>query len=166
MLSVATDSTVQACPIDEQLRLAHDHERHEMYRYRGLALSFLPTRPSVSRLMAALGEACERRLAALQALASHQGLSLAPLAPRRRRLRLPEAYRLHLFIANDAMACQALGYALAAAHHSRQFSELMARYCHLPALDALLEEFLGQKRQECRLLEEAQDSAYASAAWA
>ncbi|MDI5934452.1 hypothetical protein [Halomonas kalidii] len=166
MPPLTSTSTARACPTDEQLRLARDHEYREMQRYRGLALSFLPTRPRVSRLMAAIGVECEQRLAALAALADHLQLRhCLPVEPPR-RFRLPEAHRLHLFIANDAMACQALGYALAAAHHSRQFSELLVRFCHTAELEALLEHFIEQKRNECRLLEETQDSAYAISAWA
>ncbi|WP_157955182.1 hypothetical protein [Halomonas denitrificans] len=47
---------------------------------------------------------------------------------------LPEQYRLHLSISDDAMATQTLSYALAFAQHSRQFSELMARHCQLAGL--------------------------------
>lgn len=166
MPPLTSNDTTRACPTDEQLRLAHDHEHREMQRYRGLALSFLPTRPRVSRLMAAIGVECEQRLAALEAMADHLQLRHCLPTEPPRRFRLPEAHRLHLFIANDAMACQALGYALAAAHHSRQFSELLVRFCHAAELDALLGHFVEQKRNECRLLEEAQDSAYAASAWA
>ena len=151
-------------PADEPLSLAQDHESREMERYRGLALSFLPTRPHVSRLMAALGIECEQRLSALEGLAEQLRLRhcLPRLSPRRRVI--AEERRLHLFITDDAMACETLGYALAFAQHSRQFSELMARYCHLPTLDALLVQFVASKRNECRLIEEMRDQTYRAAA--
>ncbi|MEQ6916201.1 hypothetical protein [Halomonas aquatica] len=149
---------------DEPLSIAHDHESREMERYRGLALSFLPTRPHVSRLMAALGIECEQRLVALEALADELQLRhCLPAAPYHRRGPGKEN-RLHLFITDDAMACQTLGYALAFAQHSRQFSELMARYHHLSTLDALLVHFIASKRGECLLLEEIRDEAHRAAA--
>ncbi|WP_108445682.1 hypothetical protein [Halomonas denitrificans] len=141
-------------PADQPLSLTYDHESREMERYRGLALSFLPTRPHVSRLMATLGIECEQRLSALEALAERLQRRYCLPAPLARRLAIAEQYRLHLFISDDAMAAQTLGYALAFAQHSLQFSELMARHCQLAGLDALLTRFADSKRQECRLLEE------------
>ena len=163
MPPLSPDNTAHACPTDEQLVLAHDHEHREMLRYRGLALSFLPTRPHVSRLMAALGIECERRLATLEELACHLELRdcLPTDSPRQRPQ--PDTHRLHLFIANQAMACQALGYALTAAHHSRQFSELLARFCHEPSLATVLGSFADQKHKECQLLQDAREGAYSAA---
>lgn len=69
MLAITPGTEACPCPADEQLFLAHEHESREMERYRGLALSFLPTHPHVSRLMAALGIECEHRIGALEALA-------------------------------------------------------------------------------------------------
>lgn len=131
-----------------------------MERYRGLALSFLPTHPPVSRLMAALGIECEHRVSALEALAEHLQLhQFLPTTPSRHPTR-PGTRQLHLFITDDTMACQVLDHALTLAHHSRRFSELTARYCQRPELDALLAQFIEHKRNECRLLEESQDNAY------
>ena len=141
-------------PADQPLSLTYDHESREMERYRGLALSFLPTHPHVSRLMATLGIECEQRLGALERLAEQLQRRHCLPAPPARRPALAEKYRLHLFIRDDAMAAQTLSYALAFAHHSLQFSELMAQHCQLAGLDALLVQFIDSKRQECRLLEE------------
>ncbi|MDI5921382.1 hypothetical protein QLQ86_11350 [Halomonas sp. LR5S13] len=161
MPAITPGAQARPCPADEQLLLAHEHESREMEHYRGLALSFLPTRPHVSRLMAALGIECEQRIGALEALAEKLQLrDLLMYAPSRYPS-WAEVRRHHLFITDDAMACQALSHALAVAHHSRQFSELMARYCHLPELDALLVQFIEHKRAACHLLEEAQAGAYA-----
>jgi len=144
-------------PADQPLSLTYDHESREMERYRGLALSFLPIRPHVSRLMATLGIECEQRLGALERLAEEVQRRYCLPAPLARRQALAEQYRLHLFISDDAMASQTLNYALVFAHHSLQFSELMARHCQLERLDTLLARFVDSKRQECRLLEEMRD---------
>ncbi|MFG6157491.1 hypothetical protein ACGTNG_01660 [Halomonas sp. 1390] len=147
-------------PADQPLSLTYDHESHEMERYRGLALSFLPTRPEVSRLMATLGIECERRLGALETLAEQlQRRHCLPATLARRRA-IAEQYRLHLFISDDAMAAQTLNYALAFAQHSLQFSKLMARHCELARLDTLLDRFVDSKRHECRLLEEMRDQIH------
>ncbi|MCL7940309.1 hypothetical protein M8009_08340 [Halomonas sp. ATCH28] len=164
MPAITPGTQARPCPADEQLLLAHEHESREMERYRGLALSFLPTHPHVSRLMAALGIECEQRIAALEALAEQLKLSQFLLTRPSRHPALPGASQLHLFITDDTMACQALSHALAVAHYSRRFSELMARYCQLPALDALLAQFIDHKRTACQLLEEAQAGAYGASA--
>lgn len=164
MPAITPGTRARYCPADEQLLLAHEQESREMERYRGLALSFLPTQPHVSRLMAALGIECEQRIAALEALAEQLGLGqYLPIGPSRHPT-LAGASRLHLFITDDAMACLTLSHALAVADYSRRFSELMARYSQLPALDALLAQFIERKRTACHLLEEAQAGAYAAPA--
>lgn len=161
-------TTARDYPTDEQLTFAHDLERREMQRYRGLALSFLPTRPHISRLMAALGIECERRLIALENLAER--LHLRDCLPGGRpcwpqwRFRLSQAQPLYRFITDEAMACHTLAYALAAAEHSRQISELLAESCHTADVETLVGDFIEQKRNECRLLEEVQDRAYSAMA--
>lgn len=169
MPSTMTDITnASNYPTDEQLMFAHDLEHREMQRYRGLALSFLPTRRHISRLMAALGIECERRLIALEALAER--LHLRDCLPGGRppwprwRLRLSQAQPLYCFITDKAMAYHTLAYALAAAEHSRQISELLAQSCRTAEVKTLVSDFIEQKRNECRLLEEAQDQAYSALA--
>lgn len=160
----ADDSTVDHAT-DEQLIFAHKLERREMLRYRGLALSFLPTRLHVSRLMAALGVECEQRSLALDELAKRLEISNCLSAPPPKRLWLPKA-NVHLFIVNDTLAHQALDYALSAAHHSRQISALLAQFSRMDDLKALLQRFVEQKRHECRLLEEAKENASPFSEWA
>ncbi len=169
MPSLMTDfTTAREYPMDEQLTFAHDLERREMQRYRGLALSFLPTRPHISRLMAAIGIECEQRLVALEALAERLHLrdclpGARPPWPRL-RFRLSQAQPLYRFITDEAMACHTLAYALAAAEHSRQISEQLAQSCRTADVETLVDDFIEQKRNECRLLEEAQDRAYSAMA--
>ncbi|HSP58279.1 MAG TPA: hypothetical protein VLO12_08265 [Halomonas sp.] len=169
MPSPMTDiTTARDNPTDEQLTFAHDLERREMQRYRGLALSFLPTQPHISRLMAALGIECEQRLIALEALAER--LHLRDCLPGGRpswpqwRFRLSQAQPLYRFITDEAMACHTLAYALAAAEHSCQISELLAQSCGTADVEALVSDFVERKRNECRLLEAAQNQAYSAMA--
>jgi hypothetical protein len=160
----ADDPTVDRAT-DEQLIFAHKLERREMLRYRGLALSFLPTRPHISRLMAALGVECEQRSLALDELAKRLEIRDYQPTPLPRRLWLPKT-NVHLFIVNEILAHQALDYALSAAHHSRQISALLAQFSRMDNLKALLQHFVEQKRQECRLLEEAKENASPFSEWA
>ncbi|MBS9402786.1 hypothetical protein KG088_04015 [Halomonas sp. TRM85114] len=163
-LPITTITAARDYPAKEQLIFAHDLERYEMQRYRGLALSFLPIRPSISRLMAALGVECEQRLIALETLAER--LHLRDCLPGGRptwpqlRFRLSQAQPLYRFITDEAMACHTLAYALAAAHHSRQISELVAQSSRTAEVETLVGHFIEQKRNECDLLEQAQDKAY------
>lgn len=142
---------------------AHKLERREMLRYRGLALSFLPTRPPISRLMAALGVECEQRSLAIQELA--KCLEIRDRLPTSlpSRLWFPRP-RVHLFIVNDVLAHRALDYILSAAHHSCQISAVLAQLTRTDSLKALLEQFVEQKRHECRQLEEAKASVFSE--WA
>lgn len=160
----ANDPTVDRAT-DEQLIFAHKLERREMLRYRGLALSFLPTRPHISRLMAALGVECEQRSLALDELAKRLEISDCLPTSLPKRLWIPKA-NVHLFIVNDTLAHQALDYALSAAHHSRQISELLAQFSRMHDLKALLKHFIEQKRHECHLLEEAKENTSTFSEWA
>jgi len=162
MPAITPGTQAYSCPAAEQLLLAHEHESREMERYRGLALSFLPAYPHVGRLMASLGIECEQRSSALEALAEQLSLDQClPTGPFRDST-LAGASQLHLFITDDVMAGLTLSHALTFAHYSRRFSELMARYGQLPALDAMLTQFIERKRTACQLLEEkAQAGAYA-----
>lgn len=164
MPAITPGTEARPCPADEQLFLAHEHESREMERYRGLALSFLPTHPHVSRLMAALGIECEHRIGALEALAEQLQLRHFLPPPPSRHPPLAGTRQLHLFITDDAMAYQALDHAVTLAQYSRRFSELMARYCQRPELDALLAQFIEQKRNACRRLEESLERAYGAPA--
>lgn len=148
-----------ACPTEDQLVLAHDHERHEMERYRGLALGFLPTRLEVSRLMASLGIKCEIRLASLSLVARHLDLQHCLPAPVTRRLRPASAFDRQAFIADETMTCQTMRHALAAGQQSCQFTELLARLDHPHEFSILMGHFIEQKQHECRLLEAAQQLA-------
>ncbi len=165
MPTPASDEPNVDRPTDEQLIFAHKLERREMLRYRGLALSFLPTRPHTSRLMAALGVDCEQRSLALEELAKCLEISDCLSASLPRRLWLPKA-NVHLFIVNDVLAYQALDYALSAAHHSCQISALLAQFSRMDNLKTLLQHFVEQKQHECRQLEEAKTNASAFSKWA
>lgn len=165
MPTPTADEPTVDLPADKQLIYAHKLEHREMLRYRGLALSFLPTRPHISRLMAALGVECEQRSVALDELAKCLEIGDCLPASRPARLWLPGTH-VHLFIVNDVLAHRALDYSLSAAHHSCQISAVLAQLTRTPSLKALLEHFVEQKRHECHQLEEAKANVSAFSEWA
>lgn len=154
MQTLTADEPSVDRPADQHLVFAHKLEHREMLRYRGLALSFLPTRPPISRLMAALGVECEQRSLALEELAAHREIRDCLPASRPTRLWLPRTH-VHLFIVNDVLAHEALDYILSAAQHSCQISAVLTQLTRTPGLKTLLKRFVEQKRHECRQLEEA-----------
>lgn len=143
----------------EQLVLASSHENREMYRYRRLALGFLPYAADTSRLMAALGSECEQRLGTLGRVAERLGLSACiTTADARHERSLPvTATQRHFFITDDAMADQTLEQALEAARHSRHFSERLLETNATPELHEPFLTFTGQKHIACRVLQECQE---------
>ncbi|CAM4139458.1 hypothetical protein VRRI112168_15660 [Vreelandella rituensis] len=147
------------CLPGEQLALIGAHEIEEMHRYRGFALSFLPIKPCVSRLMVALGVECENRVASLRSTAEKIHLTEDFMAGNEvRGDRLAELRRQHYFVVDDNVAWLTLVQVLAAAYNSWQFHELMLNTCSTPELRALLVQFVQQKRDACRILEDLQDT--------
>ena len=74
----------------DQLSLAYLHEVRELNRYRGLALSFLPFDPPISRLMDAIGMECVHRLCSLQEVASQMELGACANANQQKEPRRPQ----------------------------------------------------------------------------
>ncbi|MFC3285106.1 hypothetical protein [Litchfieldella rifensis] len=143
----------------EQLVLASTHENQEMYRYRRLALSFLPNATYISRLMAALGSECEQRLDTLGHVAERLGLSacLTTTEARNDHSLPATAAQRHFFITDDVMADQTLKQALEAAHHSRHFSDRLLETNATPELHEPFLTFARQKHVACRVLQECQE---------
>lgn len=137
---------------EELLSLANAHERQEMNHYRRLAFGFLPFDLGTSKLMAALGVECERRLDE-QWQASQ-------------RLALPDTHATHetrsakqyFFVVNREMAMEMLTQALAVADYSLRFSEHLQAANATPELDSMLSAFVKQKRAECRILQDRLDA--------
>ncbi|MFC3284540.1 hypothetical protein [Litchfieldella rifensis] len=137
---------------EELLVLANAHERQEMNHYRRLAFGFLPFDLGMSKLMAALGIECERRLDE-QRQASQ-------------RLALPDTLTAHetrhakqyFFVVNRDMAMETLTQAIAVADYSLRFSEHLLDANATPELDPMLTAFVKQKRAECRILQDSLDA--------
>lgn len=158
MPSTSVQRPFRTCLPEEQFLLARDHEIQERHRYRGFELSFLPLNPATSQLMAMLGLECEQRLASLAQTAGHLQLGVGLEECEVHGVIPPEMRRQHFFVVNEDMAYQALNHALAAAHHSHQFYELLLKSCSTLELHVLLKEFVTQKKNACSILEEVQDS--------
>lgn len=147
------------CLPGEQLALIGTHEIEEMHRYRGFALSFLPIKPCVSRLMAALGVECEDRVDNLRRTAKKMHLTEEFIIDDGvSGSRLAELRRQHFFVVDDDIAWLTLVQVLVAAYNSWQFHELMLHTCSTAELRALLTQFVQQKRDACRILEDLQDT--------
>ncbi|MGM0984239.1 MAG: hypothetical protein ACQEXG_12575 [Pseudomonadota bacterium] len=151
------ESPIRCCLPEEEFLLVWDHELEEMHRYRGFALCFLPTHPSISRLMVALGIECEERLDGL--LSTAEGLGLGEKL--RHRGLSPELQaelrREHFFVVDDSIARLTLAQVLLAACNSWQFYRLMLDSCSSHELCVILRHFVDQKDNACRVLEEVQE---------
>ncbi|MWJ27883.1 hypothetical protein GPM19_06635 [Halomonas sp. ZH2S] len=159
MSKATADIAFLTCLPGEQLALIGAHEIEEMHRYRGFALSFLPIKPCVSRLMVALGVECENRVASLRCTAESMYLAEDFMANSEIRAdHLAELRRQHFFVVDDDMAWLTLVQVLAAAYNSWQFHELILNTCSTPELRALLNQFVQQKRNACGILEDLQDT--------
>lgn len=147
----------RTCLPEEQLILASDHEIQETHRYRGFELSFLPIDPAISQLMAELGRECKERLDDLvdtaEAMQMADGLSIGEANGS-----IPaDIRRQHTFLVNHGKAQRVLSHALAAAEHSLHFHELLLKSSSTPELHDLLERFVEQKRNACRIIEEIRE---------
>jgi hypothetical protein len=158
MANSKLESPFRCCLPAEEFLLVRDHEIEEMHRYRGFALSFLPTHPHISRLMAALGIECEERLDVLAQTA--EGMALGETLRNRdisdelqAKLR-----RQYFFVVNDDIARLTLAQVHAAACNSWQFYHLMLDSCSTHELRVILRQFVLQKDSACRILEEIKES--------
>jgi hypothetical protein len=146
----------------EQLSLASHHEVNEMHRYRQLAMSFLPTAPPISRLMAALGMECEQRLDTLKRVAEQLELG-ACVTTREPGGRMPfDSTRQHFFVVDEATAKRRLEQALENAQSSLDFFDWLLATNATPELYRPLLAFVTQKRAECRILQEIRDQGQLS----
>ncbi|WP_139195521.1 hypothetical protein [Halomonas daqiaonensis] len=152
------ESPIRCCLPEEEFLLVRDHEIEEMHRYRGFALCFLPTHPSISRLMVALGLECEERLDSLvetaEALGMGEKLGNRSISPELQA----ELRRQHFFVLDDDIAKLTLAQVLVAACNSWQFYRLMLDSCSTHQLCVILRQFVIQKDNACRVLEEVQES--------
>lgn len=151
-------SPIRCCLPEEEFLRAWDHEIEEMHRYRGFALSFLPTHPHISRLMVALGIECEERLDILAAAAESLALGEA-LRTRNISDELQvKLRRQYFFVVDDGIARLTLTQVHAAACNSWLFYRLMMDSCSTHELRIILRRFVVQKDNACRILEEVQES--------
>ncbi|GGX89564.1 hypothetical protein GCM10007160_16160 [Litchfieldella qijiaojingensis] len=147
---------------EELLVLADTHETHEMHHYRRLAFSFLPFDVGISKLMAALGVECERRLDTQREVTQELGLSdLITTGEAGNAARSPFG-KHYFFIVNRAMAMAMLTQVIASADYSLRFHEHLQSANAMPELDPMLKGFVKQKQAECRILQESLDSLESS----
>ena len=141
--------------IEELLTLAGEHERDEHERYYWLSLRFLTYHIGISKLLQALAEESQQRIQALTKVAATLPIALPRLGepvvgP------WPDLHgQGHFFIYDDAMAAQELSRAELEEWRSRRFYERLQDYNAIPALDAWLNECIGQCRAQFQILHEA-----------
>ncbi len=135
----------------EQLTLANAHEAAELQRYRRLTLSFLPTAPQTSRLMATLGLQSEKRLATLRKVARNLELEACVRAATTDPMcfRTPHG---HFFVVDDVMGEQVIEQAIRAAVESKNYFEWLLNTNATPELHQPLRDFVSEKEGECRVL--------------
>lgn len=147
---------------EELLALANTHENQEMHHYRRLAFSFLPYDLGISKLMAALGIECERRLDTQLQVSQELGLAdILTASETGQTTRSPFA-KHYFFIVNREMAMAMLAQVIASADYSLRFHEHLQNANTMPELGPMLKGFVKQKQTECRILQESLDSLESS----
>lgn len=141
----------------EQLNLAHSHEKSELNRYRCLALRYLPFNTAISRLMAAIGMECAHRLLSLQVVARCMELEACIDAHLLLETSLFNNNSQHFFVVNALMERQILVGALEAAKSTCTFFGWLLETNASPELHQPLFTFTAQKNKECRILQEYLD---------
>ena len=142
----------------EQLSIAHTHETGELNRYRRLALSFLPSAPHISRLMAALGVECEQRIQILRDVARQLELdACVSLAPPQESPFLSQTSR-HFFVVDDAMGHDVLIEAEEAAEVTCRLFAWLLETNATPELHRPLLAFVTQKNNEYRVIQECREA--------
>jgi hypothetical protein len=152
------DSPIRCCLPEEEFLLVNARETQEMHSYRGFALSFLPHYPCISRLMVALGIECEQRLESLVAEGECLGLAGKLAAQEIDPSLEAQLRRQHFFVVDDDIARLTLAQIVAASFNFWLFYQVMLESCSTPALGVLLRQFVEQKLNACRVLEEVQDT--------
>ncbi|NVE89729.1 hypothetical protein KV699_10815 [Vreelandella titanicae] len=141
----------------DQLNLAYLHEVRELNRYRGLALSFLPFDPPISRLMDAIGMECVHRLCSLQEVASQMDLGACVSANQQKEPPFFNKVSKHFFVVDENMGHHLLVNAEKAAEATSAFFGWMLETNATPELHQPLFDFVTQKTKECFVLRECQE---------
>ncbi|WP_404377600.1 hypothetical protein [Vreelandella aquamarina] len=141
----------------EQLDLAYLHEVRELNRYRGLALSFLPFDPPISRLMDAIGMECVHRLCSLQEVARQMELGACANANQQKEPPFFGKMTKHFFVVDENMGKQLLASAEKSAEATCVFFNWMLETNATPELHQLLFDFVTQKTKECLVLRECRE---------
>lgn len=141
----------------EQIALAHSHEKNELHRYRWLALTFLPFDSSVSRLMTAIGMECVHRLCNLQEVASKMGLGACIYNDQLRQAPLLKINNQHFFVVDKPMGRELISKAEEDAKVSCTFFNWLLETNATPELHKTLFNCATQKTNECRVLQECRE---------
>ncbi|NVF14611.1 hypothetical protein [Vreelandella maris] len=149
--------TVLSPLAQDQLTLAYSQETHELYRYRGLALCFLPFDLPVSRLMSAIGMECEHRIFNLHEVAKQMELVLPSTISQLREMPFLNTNSRHFFVVDESMGRQALLNAEEAAETSHTFFSRLSETNAIPELKQLLSTFVTQKYSEYHVVKECRE---------
>lgn len=141
----------------EQLNLAYLHEVRELNRYRGLALSFLPFDPSISRLMDAIGMECVHRVCSLQEVAIQMGLGACVSANQQKEAPFFNKVSKHFFVVDENMGYHLLVNAEKSAEATSAFFSWMLETNATHELHQPLFGFVTQKTRECLVLTECRE---------
>ena len=141
----------------DQLDLAYSHEVRELNRYRGLALSFLPFDPPISRLMDAIGMECVHRLCSLQEVARQLELGACANANHQKEPPFFNKMSKHFFVVDENMGHHLLINAEKAAEMTCTFFGWLLETNATPELHQALFDIVTQKTKECLVLRECRE---------
>lgn len=159
----ARHTTINTLLPRELLVLASTHERHEMNRYRRLALRFLPFNTGISRLLEALTTECEQRLHEMRLACERWRMPRSTLTVSPLREQHNDDSENHFFIISDEMVAKVMAQALIGEQQSLRFYRQLLTSNATPELHSLIATFIQQSQAQCRILEESQEQWLASA---
>lgn len=142
----------------EQLILANSHENNELKRYRWLEHSFINFHHPVSRLMKVISMECFNRLRNLQIMAKQMDLAACiDEIPLKQPPPFYNKNERHYFVIDEPIGLKVLEQAEEAASETCTFFSWMLETNATPELHQLLFDFVTQKNNEHRVLQECRE---------
>lgn len=143
--------------IKDTLSRANAHEHQVFHRYHWLGLRFLTYQVALSELMHQLAGKSQQRVQALIEVAASLPIERPPLRDPASGPEPASRIAQPFFILDDPVAAQELSRALLDEWRSRRFYEQLQDDNAIPALDAWLNDCIGQCRSQFQILQEARD---------
>ncbi|QEA40245.1 hypothetical protein FGL86_14915 [Pistricoccus aurantiacus] len=147
------------------IQLSRDKEHERIEYYQQLTLRFLPFNVGISRLMKELANESVGRLQALtrvgQDLADQHPDFEQPCSSSGKS----ESHSRHFFVIDSNMAMAILEQAWQCEYEAQGFYQGLRSRNTILALDAMLEGFIKQARQQANIVQECKDQAFLLGQW-